>query len=296
MRGNANSDSKIKYVILLCACLVCIATCICLALVYQMMLTRDDDDALEALRDSIKQYETLDTTPSTAPQDTADTADSAPSIDPIEDTTADDAPEEGLLDFDTLWEVNPDIHAWIEIKDTKIDYPVLQSPDNDKKYLNTAYNGTWYIGGAIFTESTYNGIDFNDPVTVIYGHTMRSGTMFGQLQKSYSDPKLFEENSDIVIYLPDEVRHYKVFAAVPYSKAHILDTYDFSSGYWYKRFFNEVGRIREIGANFDREAFPSVGDRVIILSVCLNEDTARRYLVMAVFEEDLSDNVGLGSN
>lgn len=294
MRGNTERNSKIKYIILLCVCLVCVGACVCMSLVYQMMLTRDDDDVLEALRDSIKQYETEDTTASTSPQDTADSADTSPSVDPIEDTTS-NTPE-GLLDFDTLWQVNPDIHAWIEIKDTKIDYPVLQSADNDKKYLNTAYNGKWYIGGAIFTESTYNGRDFNDPVTVIYGHTMRSGTMFGQLQKSYSDPQLFEQNSDIVIYLPDEVRHYKVFAAVPYSKAHLLDTYDFSSGYWYNRFFNEVKRIREIGANFNKDAFPCEGDRVIILSVCLNEDTARRYLVMAVFEDDLSDNVGTSSN
>ncbi len=294
MRGNTENSSKIKYIVLLCVCLVCVGACICLALIYHTMLTRDDDDALEQLRDSIKQFETADTAVSTSPQDTADGADTAPVIDPIEDTSNDTAEE--ILDFDALWQVNPDIHAWIEIKDTKIDYPVLQSPDNDKKYLNTAYNGSWYIGGSIFTESAYNSRDFNDPVTVIYGHTMRSGTMFGQLQKSYSDPQLFNEHSDVIIYLPDEVRHYTVFAAVPYSKAHLLDTYDFSSRYWYNRFFSEVGRIREIGANFNKDAFPSEGDRVIILSVCLNEDTARRYLVMAVFEDDLTDNVGTNSN
>lgn len=283
MRGNTDSNSKIKYIILLCICLICVGACICLALIYQAMLTRDDDDALEALRDSIKQFETTDTG-NTA--DTTDGADTLPVIDPIEDTSNSD----GLLDFDTLWQVNPDIHAWIEIKDTKIDYPVLQSPDYDKKYLNTAYNGKWYIGGSLFTEATYNNRDFNDPVTLIYGHTMRSGTMFGQLQRTYSDPVSFKENNDIIIYLPDEVRHYKVFAAVPFSKAHVLDTYDFSVKYWYARFFNEVKHIREIGANFDKDAFPHVGDRVIILSVCLNEDTTRRYLVMAVFEDDLKDN------
>lgn len=283
MIGNTDSNSKIKYIILLCICLVCVGACICLALIYQTMLTRDDDDALEALRDSIKQFETADTTDT---KDTSDGADTLPIIDPIEDTSN----TEGLLDFDTLWQVNPDIHAWIEIKDTKIDYPVLQSPDYDKKYLNTAYNGKWYIGGSLFTEATYNSRDFNDPVTVIYGHTMRSGTMFGQLQKTYSDPVAFDEHDDIIIYLPDEVRHYKVFAAVPFSKAHLLDTYDFSVKYWYNRFFNDVKHIREIGANFDKDAFPQVGDRVIILSVCLNEDTTRRYLVMAVFEDDLRDN------
>ena len=156
MRGNTSGNLKIKYTILLCICLVCVGACICLALVYQTMLTRDDDDVLEALRDSIKQFETTDTVSDTAPSDPLDGEDTTPVSEPIEVTGKDDTPE-GLLDFDALWQVNPDIHAWIEIKDTKIDYPVLQSPNNDRKYLSTAYNGTWYIGGSIFTESTYNG-------------------------------------------------------------------------------------------------------------------------------------------
>ncbi len=298
------SNYKIKYIILLCVCLNCIGVCLYLNFLYQTKM-QDDGDSLESLRDSIKQYESimLDAN-TTAPAPTTEDAGATPDTEPdpfiTVDTTEADSVEttvrpqvykpSATLNFDKLWAVNPEIHAWIDIEGTKIDYPILQSKNNDRKYLNTAYDDSPYIGGAIFTQATYNNTDFNDPVTLIYGHTMRSGTMFGQLQKSYSSVQSFEENSDIVIYLPGEVRHYTVFAAVPYDAMHILHTYDFSNTYWYNRFFDDVGRIREIGANFDREAFPEAGDRVIILSVCLNEDTARRYLVMAAFEEDLADN------
>ncbi len=295
------SNSKLIYIILLCVFLNGIGICIYLNFAYQAKI-QDNSDILESLRDSIKQFESEadEATDSAIPTESEDTElppdiifpDIGTQPDASGDTTA--RPQvynpSATLNFDKLWAVNPEIHAWLEIKGTKIDYPVLQSKSNDKKYLNTAFDNSPYVGGAIFTQASYNSTDFNDPVTVIYGHTMRSGSMFGQLQRKYADPVSFKEHGDILLYLPGELRHYTVFAAVPYGAAHILHTYDFSTPYWYTRFFSDVKRIREIGANFNKEAFPEVGDRVIILSVCLNEDTARRYLVMAVYSEDLADN------
>lgn len=289
---------KAKYVILLCACLVCIGICINLNFMYQISM-QDDGEILEELRDSIKQFENSQTKPAdtqTSDSDT-NTDDTAPDTgNPPEDSetlppdTSEDIPAEDLLDFQALWDINSEICAWIEITGTKIDYPVLQSKDSDKKYLTTAYDGSPYIGGAIFTEGTYNNNDFNDPVTVIYGHTMRAGTLFGQLQKTYSQKDSFDSHSEIKLYLPGEVRLYRVFAAVPYSNIHLMHTYDFSNEYWYGRFFKEVCNIREIGANFNPDITVQHDDRVIILSVCLNADTTRRYLVMAAYEKDLADN------
>ena len=290
------SNSKLKYIILLVICLNCIAICVYINFSYRANMM-DDDATLESLRDSIKEFEASGDVDD-IPEETTSSEETDYDIifhethQTVDDTAV--KPQvhnpSATLNFDKLWEVNPEIHAWLEIKGTKIDYPILQSKSYDSKYLHTAFDGSSYVGGALFTQATYNSTDFNDPVTLIYGHTMRSGSMFGQLQKKYSDPASFEANGDILLYLPGEARHYTVFAAVPFDAAHILQTYDFSKPYWYKRFFSDVKRIREIGANFNKEAFPEVGDRVIILSVCLNSDTARRYLVMAVCSEDLADN------
>ena len=271
---------------------------------------KDDGQELESKRDEIKEFlPPVTDTPVTAPPETeppeTDTTDSGDTTDAVDtDAPETSAPETEppetdppqtdepypLLNFEKLWLTNPEIIAWLEIEGTYIDYPVLQSPDNDKKYLNRAYDGSWYVGGALFTEATYNSTDFNDPVTIIYGHTMPWSILFGSLQQNYSDSAAFRRNSDITLYLPDETRHYTVFAAVPFSKMHVMHTYDFSERYLFNTFFKQVGKIREIGANFNREAFPEWGDRVLILSVCLNEDTTRRYLVMAVLHEDLADN------
>lgn len=206
-----------------------------------------------------------------------------------------DTPMESYLDFDTLRKINPDICAWIEIEGTLIDLPILQSSD-DTYYLTHDYEGKSSVAGAIFTESAYNSTDFNDPVTVIYGHNAkRQNTdqtvedyMFGGLQPLYADGDSFREHSEIKIYLPGETRRYTVFAAVPYDNIHILYNYDFSKNYWYKSFFKSVFAVRAIGANFSEDVTVEPGDRVIILSVCLKGDDSRRYLVMAVLQEDIT--------
>ncbi len=316
---------KRRYIFLLIGAVLCVGLCICLQVVYQNMLA-DDSDHLEALRDSIKEYasnpdataspdftgsitklpdpptisavDTVASETTSASETSSDTGSATVSplvSSSIEMTQTTQLPLKNpgavSLDFDRLREVNPEIHAWLEIKNTLVDYPVLQSTDNDKKYLSTAYNGSPYVGGAIYTEKTYNCTDFNDPVTLIYGHTMPWGILFGQLQQIYSVSSTFEQYKNITLYLPDEVRNYVVFAAVPYEKIHILHTYDFSNAYWYDNFFDGVRNIRAIGANIAEERFPESDDHVIILSVCLNEDTTKRFLVMAVLDEDLADNI-----
>jgi len=199
-----------------------------------------------------------------------------------------DTVQEEFLDFNKLQEVNPDIYAWIEIEGTVIDDPILQNAADDTLYLHTAYDGSESTAGAIYTESAYNSLDFNDPVTMIYGHRTIAGNMFGALRPVYSDAASFSKYDDIKIYLPGEVRHYKVFAAVPYDNLHIMYTYDFNNQYWYNNFFKNVRKIRSIEANFNDSIFPDAGDRVIILSTCIEGDQSHRYLVMAVLQDDIS--------
>ncbi len=205
-------------------------------------------------------------------------------------TDAESIEPEATLDFEPLWAENSDICAWIEIDGTLVDYPVLNCPTgDDEKYLRRAINGQYYIGGSLFIQERYNKSDFNDRVTIIYGHTMPDETLFGQLEKYYSSDETFDKFNDIKIYLPDRVEHYTVFAAVPYDSIHVLATYDFSNDYWYENFFNGVKKIRHLSATMREDIFPDIGDRVLILSTCLNADSNFRYLVMAINRDDIKD-------
>ena len=69
------------------------------------------------------------------------------------------------VDFDSLQKENPDIYAWITIPDTVIDYPIVQSSEDNAYYLNHSAEKTDSVSGAIYSEN-YNKKNFDDPITL----------------------------------------------------------------------------------------------------------------------------------
>ena len=105
---------------------------------------------------------------------------------------------------------------WITVSNTAIDYPLMQADDNNY-YIKHDYQGNPTIAGAIF----YDAYDepFNGTCTVIYGHNMRNGTMFNNLQLLKKDNNLFKE-SRLIIETKDGQRIFKPLA-------HYITTDDF---------------------------------------------------------------------
>lgn len=183
-------------------------------------------------------------------------------------------------------EQNSDVYAWINIPGTNIDYPIVQSPANDSYYLRRDINKQYLSAGSIMTEHSYNGTDFTDPVTVIYGHCMKSGVMFGKMQSYYSSENGLDNYKAIEIYLPDQKLEYEVFAAVPYDMRHILYNYDFTNPRIFSSFFKSIVSIRSFNAFIKLDEKPKNGDKVLILSTCLKGDSTKRFLVMAKLKKD----------
>ena len=127
------------------------------------------------------------------------------------ETAAEEQKEVIPVKFEELQAVNPDIYAWITVPGTVIDYPILQHASDNSYYLMHNIDGSYGYPGCIYTENM-NSKDFTDNNTVIYGHNMKNGSMFAQLHK-FEDPDFFNENREVLIYLPDEVLHYTIFAA-----------------------------------------------------------------------------------
>lgn len=185
------------------------------------------------------------------------------------------------IDFASLQEENPDIYAWLRIPGTEFDFPILQRAGDDDYYLTHDSDGNDNSMGAIFSESSYNDGKMDDPATVLYGHQMLAGTMFGKLQQVYSESNALTEHGDITVYLPEKELHYKVFAAVPYDNRHILYTYDFTSKRRYNAFLNSIFDVREIGAQHSTDVPVTPEDKLLILSTCLQGNSHRRFLVVA---------------
>lgn len=185
------------------------------------------------------------------------------------------------IDFPMLQGANPDIYGWLYIPGTEISHPLLQREGDDEYYLSRNSDGQQDIDGAIFSQATYNHKDLQDPVTVVYGHHMNSGAMFGTLQETYSQEGALERYGDVIVYLPEEEMHYKVFAAVPANKIHILHYYDFSDPDIYQLFLDRIYQIRAMGTNFNSEIKVTPEDKMLILSTCLSGNSNKRYLVLA---------------
>lgn len=184
------------------------------------------------------------------------------------------------VDFTTLQAENPDVYAWIYIPGTSIDYPILQSDEDNTYYLNHALDGSEQPEGSIFTEN-YNTKTFEDPNTVIYGHDMKNGSMFQNLH-NYEDRSFFDTNRDIVIYLPDRILKYKIFAAYLYDDRHLLLSFHFEDPEVYQNYLNRILSMRDMNAFVDTSMKVTSEDSIITLSTCYGNYEHQRYLVQAV--------------
>ena len=205
-----------------------------------------------------------------------------PTPEPTSEPTPEPTPEPYIspIDFESLWEINPDIYGWLRIDDTNIDLPVVQSAEDDSFYLDHDSDRNSSVNGAVFSEHVYNSADFSDPVTILYGHHKWSGAIFGNLQRYYTDNTFFAEDHKLQVFTPTEFLEYGVFAAVPYSSAHILYYHDFSDDAVFEAFFSQIMQTRDLSARFNSDYAPKAGDRVLILSTCFEGDNTHRFLVM----------------
>ncbi len=150
-----------------------------------------------------------------AAEDYSNLQSSSPQTEPVSvDTDADDGllPESVLPDdFLSLMDVNPEVYAWITIPETNVNYPVLQSSEDDNFYLNHNVYKNYSFPGAIYSQSC-NKLDWSDRVTVLYGHNMLDGSMFATLHK-FENQSFFEENPYFYIYTADRKLTYEIVTA-----------------------------------------------------------------------------------
>ena len=119
----------------------------------------------------------------------------------ISTTTSMEARKGRDVNFAKLKKQNGDVKGWIWLKDTNIDYPIVQGEDNDY-YLHRDLDGNYLYDGCIFIDAMVKN-PFHDFNTVIYGHRMRSGAMFHDLSK-YSDKEFFDKHPTIIIETEDQ--------------------------------------------------------------------------------------------
>ncbi len=187
-------------------------------------------------------------------------------------------PKEATVDFNELQKKNGDIYAWIYIPDTVINYPILQNEENEDYYLDHNLDGTKGYPACIYTHPR-NDKDFTDPDTVIYGHNMKDGSMFGSL-KEYLNDYYIEGHKKLYIYTPDKVITYKFVSAYKSDDKLILDYYD---DFREKEVFGKY--LKEVAKNALSDPMLTEEDCLITLSTCTSKGDERLLVQFKKIEE-----------
>lgn len=192
------------------------------------------------------------------------------------------------VEFEALWETNTDICAWITVPGTQVDYPVLrnESAENsyDDYYLQHTVERASGLPGAIYMQPCNQG-DFTDANTVLYGHNMKNGTMFGSLHEFENDI-FFTEHEYAYVVTPEKNLVYQIFAVVVYSDTHILGTYDFGTEHGYEAFLDSLYTNRSMADLFREGATVTTEDRILTLSTCMKNQDDKRLLVVGVLVDE----------
>ena len=175
--------------------------------------------------------------------------------------------------LEELQAINPDVLGWLTIDDTHIDYPVVIG-ETDMEYVNKDVYGDFALSGSIFLDSD-NARDVSDPYTLVYGHHMDNGGMFGDVVE-FVNTDYFESHPTGTLYLPDATYSIEFFACVQ------VDAFD---NMVYDPLRYSGGDLSELLNYVDEIAVQSryIGvtpqDKVIALSTCAEAETNGRVVI-----------------
>ncbi len=169
--------------------------------------------------------------------------------------------------------ISSDMIAWLTIDDTNIDYPVMQARDN-VKYLNTDPYGDYSLSGSIFLDSR-NSRDFSDGYSLIYGHHMEYGKMFGALD-DFLDESYLRKHSEGELLIGREGSEKLKLKAFASMKAKASDNAVFDV---------KTGGIEDF---IKKNAAVKISDpkgRIVALSTCADSDSVTRVVVFCYIVE-----------
>ena len=184
---------------------------------------------------------------------------------------------EPTVDFNALRNINRDAAAWLYSPNTVIDYPVMAA-DDYYYYLGHLPNGANNANGSLFIDYN-NAPDFSERLTVIYGHHMKSGKMFGSLV-SYKSQKYYDAHPYMFLYTDQanyriDLLYGSVVGAEEWTE----------NAFMYEE--NVAGLLDFAARNstFKSGALYTEGDKIVVLSTCSYEFDEARYFVLGMLKE-----------
>lgn len=183
--------------------------------------------------------------------------------------------------YGDLIALNDDMIGWLSIEDTKLNYPVMQTVDDEEFYLRRNFDKEYEFRGTLFVNANAN-LETDDNI-IIYGHNMDDGTMFGALRKYTSYDYYLEHRY---------IQFDNLYDSATYEIAYVfktVDEVDHELFIDYYNFFNASSsfefnaqmQLYESASFYDTGIRPRYGDRLITLSTCEYSHENGRLVIVA---------------
>lgn len=246
----------------------CVAAVILILLIVMLvMLGMSEEEPEETLPTETTQATTTVETEETTEETQTETVETDPGM---------------LEDMAALYQQNPDIAAWITIEGTKLDYPVMYTPDDEEKYIYKDFEEKYHFAGLPFIDKDCS-IDPESDNIVIYGHNMNDGSAFNTLM-SYVGQKFWEEHPTISYKTLYEERTYEIVAAfydrIYYKSEDCFKFYEFIDAETEEE-YNEAIEYYKKTARYDTGVTAEYGDHLITLVTCSYHVDYGRFVVVA---------------
>ena len=168
------------------------------------------------------------------------------------------------VDFNGLKKTNPDVVGWLKVNGTNINYPFVQSSDNDY-YLTHSFNKSYNGAGWVFLDYRNNGT--NNKNTIIYAHGRSNKTMFGTLKNVLNNGWLNNTNNYVIkISTETENSLWQIFSVyrIPTTSDYLQTNFNDETEYQ-----NFLDMLKDRSShNFDTNV--SSTDNILTLSTCYN--------------------------
>lgn len=170
------------------------------------------------------------------------------------------------VNFDDLLKINNETKGWIQVNGTNINYPFVQTSNNDY-YLTHSYDKSYNQAGWVFMDYRNDTVNY-DKNTILYAHGMNNKTMFGSLRNILSSSWYNNTNNHIIkLSTPTENTLWQVFSVYHIETTNDYIQTEFASDEEYQTFLDILkGRS---AVTFDTSL--NTTDKILTLSTCYNK-------------------------
>lgn len=192
----------------------------------------------------------------------------------------------GAPDMSAYLKVNSDVCSYLMVPGTKISYPVLYATKENDYYLNHNIDGSKGYPGCLYVEDC-NCSSMQDCMTVIYGHNMKNGSMFGDLDY-FKKEDYRDDHPYFFIYTSEGIQIYQIVLCSTFGDEHLFsadyemidkDNYRFTGltgeePYQFEKMINGYNAADLYNGGYE----VSEGDQFVVLSTCAQRN--KRFLVV----------------